>query len=135
MKYMLATSVFVTFEFVGFHRWPEAPAEVDYLRARHRHLFKARVYIDVGEENRQIEYHMLKRELTGVFFPDRELVVGTDEVEFGDWSCEKIAHVLLEAVQILHPDRPYYLVEVSEDGENGSIIEAVAVISGGTDDS
>ena len=110
----LSTSIFVTFDFVGFHCWPDAPEEVGYLRSRHRHLFKVRAEVSVEHSNRAIEYHTLKRELQ----------TDAHEVEFGSLSCELIALRILQGTVERHPGRPYYRIEVSEDGENGSIIEA-----------
>lgn len=124
--YIPATSVFVTFDFVGFHRWPDAPLEVEYLRDRHRHLFKCRVDIAVESQDRQIEYHMLKRAILDEMAVHNGTGVLSGfgyEFELLSNSCEAIAGWLLELVRLVQPDRPYYRVEVSEDGENGSIVE------------
>lgn len=129
MHYSPATAVFVTFEFVGFHAWPEAPAEVSYLRDRHRHLFKCRVDIAVESVDRQIEYHMLKRaifEQMAIHNGQGRLPEYGHEFELLSNSCEAIAGWLLGLVRLVQPDRPYYRIEVSEDGENGSIVEARA---------
>lgn len=121
LDYTLSGSVFITFDFVGFHRWLEAPDEVDYLRARHRHLFKVRIDVSVEHADRAIEYHMLKRDVIKRMFP---MTSSNGEYEFGALSCETIAGILLQNLQTYYPDRPYYRVEVSEDGENGSVVEA-----------
>lgn len=122
LTHILSGSVFITFDFVGFHRWPEAPDEVDYLRVRHRHLFKVRVDVSVEHQDRAIEYHMLKRSIKSWRMLPVENHAG--EYEFGSMSCEAIASTLLQNLQTYYPDRPYYRVEVSEDGENGSVVEA-----------
>lgn len=120
----LNRSIFVTLEFVGFHRWPDAPPEVDYLASRHRHLFKVRVDIGVDNNDRAIEYHIFKRQLEQAVYIDSRVVDGTSELEFGAMSCEAIAERLLIDIKELYPSQDYYRVEVSEDGENGSSIVA-----------
>jgi hypothetical protein len=125
MATTLLTAVFSTFDFVGFHQWLSAPDEVDYLRHRHRHLFKVRVEIAVEHTDRAIEFHMLKRNLLEHVLSGRKVNV-FDELELDSASCEDVALQILQAVVEWHPGRPYYRVEVSEDGENGAIVEAKA---------
>lgn len=119
----LTRSVFVTFRFVGFHLWPEAPQSVAYLRSRHRHLFMARVDISVDSDNRSIEYHMLKRQLLEAFTIDNDQNEH-GEFEFGAKSCEQLAQRILDDLRELYPLEDFYRVEVSEDGENGSVVVA-----------
>lgn len=115
-------TIFVTDEFVGYHQWWDAPSEVLYLRDKHRHLFKVRVEVGVEHADRQIEYHMLKRQLPS-FLP-RVDANANGERYFGGMSCEDIANSTLLNLIDVYPKQTYYAVEVSEDGENGSIVEA-----------
>ena len=60
---MLLTKVCTKFATVGFHRWPEAPDNVAYLRSMHRHLFNFNVAIQVLHPDRSLEFHTLSEEL------------------------------------------------------------------------
>ena len=119
MKYTTLTSVFVTADFVGFHRWPTAPDRRAYLRELHRHLFKVHLEISVSHDNREIEYHDLKEGLENWI-----LSLTAPRHDFMVWSCERMATNFLDWARQEYPDREYYQAEVSEDGENGSIAEA-----------
>lgn len=110
--------VFVTTQFEGMHRWKDAPEQVDFLRNYHRHMFHVRLEVEVVEEDREIEFILLKRELNNQIerlFKDVLL----------DYSCEAIAKMIIIYMQeqnICQNRR--VLCEVSEDGENGAIVEA-----------
>jgi hypothetical protein len=112
-----ATSIFVTTEFIQFHRWAGAPPTRNYLSSLHRHLFGVRLEVSVAHNDREMEYHTVLEQLNAYIRQDlmRNWHVG--------WSCEdiasKIAHWLLE----LYPDRLFYACTVSEDNENGSTVE------------
>lgn len=104
------TSVYCTFQFEGFHKWPDAPDAVAFLRDRHRHMFHVRVEMTVTHDDRDIEFILLKKKA-------EQLVQGLlQSVETINWSCEKWARELLIA---LIANR----VEVNEDGENGAVVE------------
>ena len=115
MKY----SVFVTFQIEGFHCWPEAKdvfPEVAFLSDRHRHMFHFKCYATVTHTNRDKEFILLKRELQRNLQLQFEKDVD-NVLEFGRMSCEDIGDWLLGQFDFL------YRVEVSEDGENGAIVE------------
>lgn len=115
MKY----SVFVTFALEGFHCWPEAKdvfPEVGFLSDRHRHMFHFRCYAHVTHTDRDKEFILLKRELQRNLQLQFEKDVD-NVLEFGRMSCEDIGEWLLGQFDFL------YRVEVSEDGENGAIVE------------
>jgi len=95
--------------FVGFHAWPGAPASVDYLRSRHRHVFGVRARREVSFANRQIEFQTFKNEIAA--FIDRSWPGG----ELGETSCEALAVVLAHQFELDE-------CEVSEDGENSGLI-------------
>ena len=104
----MTTSVFITTRFEGFHCWPEAPEQVSFLRDMHRHVFHVRLEVEVGHQDRDVEYILLKRDVDSYIEKIRKTPV-TDT-----WSCETWASVLLEQFQAMS-------VEVSEDGENGAV--------------
>jgi hypothetical protein len=99
--------VFATTTFEGFHRWPEAPAEVAYLRDRHRHLFHVTARARVSHADRSIEFHELKHQVEAVI---RRIQAEEDPET---WSCERWAGTLVERCLLSS-------CQVSEDGENGA---------------
>lgn len=107
-----AVEVYATFEVEGFHRWPDAHAERDYLRARHRHLFGICVWVRVSHDERDVEFHDL-RSMIEAWWTDS----GGPERDTA--SCESMATALGEH---LARDRGLAVtgVEVNEDGENGA---------------
>ena len=102
------TEIIITLEVEGFHRWPEAPDEVDFLRARHRHLFKIKLAKCVKHTDRDIEIILFKREVLKTLASK----YGTP-MELGRMSCEQLATELVERLGCTQ-------VEVLEDGENGA---------------
>ena len=110
---MIRITVFCTTQFEGFHCWPNAPRHVDYLRSVHRHIFHVRAEKRVTEEDREIEFITLKKNL------DSQIAILKVELEclpLPTWSCETWARMLVERLQLSK-------CEVSEDGENGAVVE------------
>ena len=115
---------------VGFHHWPDAPSEVDYLREVHRHEFHFQVEAKAGHANRAVEFHLLKRAteaaLTALYGARHYAVLpqgmteAAGEMPLQDRSCEQIAAELLEMLIVKWP---VTAVEVWEDGENGARVE------------
>lgn len=108
----------------GFHCWPQAPEPVTFLRERHRHLFGVRAKVEVGNDDRAVEFFMLKRDVQSVF-DDLVAICGLKQsagfgIEFGSMSCEMIARMVGDHLQL----RGYKVhdVEVDEDGENSGIV-------------
>ena len=106
---VMSRKIYVTFDRVGFHCYPNAPDEVAYLRERHRHLFKFKVEINVEHNERDIEFHMFKS------FVEDLYPVG----ECQGKSCETMASEIACHISSKYPNR-YITVEVSEDGECGA---------------
>lgn len=118
------TVVYVTTTFEGFHCWPDAPDEVDFLRSRHRHLFHVKMGVKVDHNDRDQEFFILKRKLERLI---EEVFVDDAMGEYENSSCEDMAQLILsEFVDAV-------FVEVSEDGENGAIVsrEQKAKAAGG----
>lgn len=120
----LTTTVYTTASFIGFHAWPDAPDEVDYLRSQHRHKFGVRVEVGVRNyEDRQIEFHILNRLVQSRIYMLTPTLDGTGELQLGSQSCEAIATDILTFVQDHILGLSFVRVEVNEDGENGAIVE------------
>lgn len=116
--YSLNRSVWVTFQRVGFHRYPNAPEDVSYLASRHRHVFKFKVSISVTHNERELEYHQLLNWMNSLY--------ETAELDASDKSCESLAEELITCIIVKYPDR-VVTVDVSEDGECGSTLTATPV--------
>jgi 6-pyruvoyl-tetrahydropterin synthase len=121
LTYVTSTDIFVTTEFIAFHRWPKASEYFPkrfYLEDLHRHKFFVRLEIEVAHDDRELEYHEVKESL------DAMIRQWTDY----DWnetdSCEMMAKWILQWAMDHWPDRHRYMVSVAEDNENGSIVEA-----------
>lgn len=108
--------IYVKFDVPGTHHWPGAPNHLNFLREPHRHLFKFKVVFEVNEFDRELEFFECQNKCQQQIynlFNSNSLVV-----DFETCSCEQIAEKLLA---ILPPSVCY--VDVSEDGENGAIIQ------------
>ena len=112
---MIKREIWVTTSFEAMHKWVDCPYEdVTFLRSLHRHIFHVKVWCVVNHSDRDIEFIRLKRYLCdyiGNRFSRQNL---------GNMSCETIAENILRYLNGLA-----YKVEVSEDGENGAIVENV----------
>lgn len=103
------TIVFSTIRFEGFHRWPNAPDEVAFLRDRHRHIFHVRAEVEVHHDDRDVEFILLGRRVLA------EVKSITEAEDVSCWSCERWAREFLDRLNLVK-------CEVSEDGENGAVI-------------
>jgi len=102
--------IWITTQKEMYHRYPDAPNEVNFLRNEHRHIFHYKVSIEVEHNERDIEFIMFKRYV--------DYLLGGLE-DLGDQSCEMISDWLAGRIQVKHPNR-HIKIEVSEDGENGT---------------
>jgi hypothetical protein len=116
-------TIFVTFQKEGIHCYPAAatdPAlatgdayDVSFLGSPHRHIFHFRVAIDVFHNDRDIEFIQFKRWLENLY---KDAILALDYK-----SCEMMADDLYIQIAGRYPDRNV-TIEVSEDGENGCVI-------------
>ena len=115
--------ILVTFQLEGLHKWPDATQHpgVEFLANEHRHMFHFRVDLQVWHDDREVEFILFKRELSGLY--DK----GTLELDYK--SCEMMADELADYIKLQYPNRDL-VVEVSEDGENGCRIEYSAELNG-----
>jgi len=102
----------VTTSFEGIHNYPDAPEEVEYLRNPHRHIFHVTVWLEVFNDNRDVEFIMFKNYINTI------LLSG----DLQNASCEMISDKLEIEIRTMYPDREIR-IEVSEDNENGSYTE------------
>lgn len=101
--------IWITFQRAGFHRYPNAPEDVEYLSYEHRHLFKFKVGIEVFHDDREIEFHQFMRWVESLY--EENLILDYR-------SCEMIADELAEVIKGRYPNRDIE-IDVSEDGECG----------------
>jgi hypothetical protein len=116
-------TIFVTFQKEGIHCYPAAatdPAlatgdeyDVSFLGSPHRHIFHFRVAIDVFHNDRDIEFIQFKRWLENLY---KDSILALDYK-----SCEMMADDLYIQIAGRYPGRNV-TIEVSEDGENGCVI-------------
>lgn len=112
--------IWVTFQKEGIHKYPEASTDpklatgdwldVSFLGTPHRHIFHFRVEMQVFHDNRDVEFIQAKR-IMEKWYND-----GTLQLDYK--SCEMMANELYNKCIVMWPDRNY-MIEVSEDGENG----------------
>jgi len=101
-------------EFEGFHRWKDAPDEVNFLRNLHRHLFKVTTKISVDHNERALEFFIVQRHIDEII----EELIGRKRTEY---SCEDMAEYILDYLEADY-GKSHIEVEVSEDGENAGVI-------------
>lgn len=114
----MKTIVTVRNSYEGIHRYKDAPEEVSFLRALHRHTFFVKTSISVTEHDREIEFILLKRNI------ERYLESKCTE---GIWlmdnlSCEMVARLIVLYLQSLYGIDREYQVTVSEDNENEATV-------------
>lgn len=103
--------VFFTTQFEAFHRWPGATGNVRFLAHPHRHVFHVRGEKKVRHNDRDIEFITLKALANDLI--RRALETKSTHT----WSCERWAEELINELGL---DR----CEVSEDNENGAVLDA-----------
>ena len=112
--------IWVTFQKEGIHKYPAASTDpklatgdwldVSFLGTPHRHIFHFRVEMEVFHDDRDVEFIQAKRWMESWY------ANGTLALDFK--SCEMMAKELFARCNQQWPDRDY-VIEVSEDGENG----------------
>jgi hypothetical protein len=114
---MITKEVYCSLQVEGLHCWPGCPIEeVSYLRDPHRHLFHIKAYVSVTHGDRDVEFivlkHWIQDYLKGGYYDD-----ALHLHDFGSRSCEMIAEELIHEFGLSR-------CEVSEDGENGAVLQA-----------
>jgi hypothetical protein len=111
---MLGKYIIVKTSFIGFHRYPTAPAAVSFLRDKHRHIFNVEVTLRVQHNDRELEFFLVQAEL------DKCIDFTIDKQDTG--SCENVAEDLFYAMTRIYGEECIAIVMVDEDGENGGSI-------------
>lgn len=109
-------------QFEGLHCWPDAPAEVGFLRRLHRHMFHVVVRIPVTHNDRELEFIMVKRALDD-FLRCNFNKTADGVTVMNRMSCEDIAKVIVDWVHTTYDRYDGVVVGVFEDGENGCWLE------------
>jgi len=120
------TFIIVKTQFESTHNYPEAPVDVAFLRNTHRHIFYIEVEVQVFNDDRELEFILVKRDLEQFC----ELVFTGKHL--GRISCEQIAQIIQDHLHKTYPVPELYLLEriyrkinvrVFEDGENGVYLQ------------
>ena len=116
--------IYVTFTKEGIHKYPAALNDpklatgdwddVSFLGYPHRHIFHFKVGVQVFHDDRDVEFIQFKRWL--------ERLYSMDTLQLDYKSCEMISDELATQINARYPGRKI-TIDVSEDGENGSISE------------
>ena len=116
--------IWVTFCKEGVHCYPAAATDpnlatgdeydVSFLANKHRHIFHFRVWISVTHNDRDIEFIQFKRWLENLY--------KDNILDLNFQSCEMMSDELYSEISEKYPSREVW-IEVSEDGENGSLIK------------
>ena len=109
-------SIWVTFEKIGYHCYPEAKTaenlkDVNFLGDLHRHKFFFRVEVPVKHTNRDIEFFQFQKMLIS-WYDERELQLDSKSCEM---LAEELANKILDNYDVI-----WAAVSVAEDNENGS---------------
>jgi len=117
-------SIWVTFKKEGIHMYTGADSDpklatgdwddVSFLGVPHRHIFHFRVWLSVTHNDRDVEFIQFKRWLNSLYEKT------TLELDYK--SCEMIADDLYDQIAMRYPERKV-IIDVSEDNENGCVIE------------
>jgi len=98
----------------GFHNYPNAPKQVNFLQFPHRHQFVIKVGYEVEDLNREKEIFIARAEIENYI----NEAYGVP-AQFGAMSCEMIANELLE----FGMEDGVKWVEVWEEQTGGARIE------------
>ena len=84
--------VLISIDVEGFHNYPNAPLEVDFLKSNHRHTFKIICTYDVKDMDREKEIFIQRAEVSRYI----RMKFG-NPAQFKNMSCEMIAMDILNA--------------------------------------
>ncbi len=117
---MPKTFIVVRTQFEGMHYFADAPEPVKFLRQPHRHVFHVEVQIEVGHQDRELEFFIIQNSLNSYLrttsYPEIHELHTT---KGSPLSCEHIANYVRQFLHHCVGDRIINVL-VSEDGENGA---------------
>lgn len=120
MDILIQRTINVQTQFEGFHKYDNAPAEVEFLKYPHRHIFYVDISIEVFHDDRELEFIMVKRMIEDYIKSTYQPESTGEMVLLG--SCEMIAEDILVLLIESFGSSRAYSVCVSEDGENGACV-------------
>ena len=97
-------------QFEAVHCYPTAPVAVKHLRNKHRHTFFVSATIEVTDDNRQLEFYLVKDYLDTV----------VTQNNMNSLSCEMICDIYYNAIERKYGKRKV-MIEVSEDNQRSAI--------------
>lgn len=103
------TTILVNTAFEGIHKYADAPNEVAFLRDPHRHIFHVCVEMEVFNDDRELEFIMVKHSLES-YLQTKPFGVRS--------SCETMAVMICQYLLSIYGDRKMSCA-VLEDNENG----------------
>lgn len=111
----------------AIHNWPgvvDIPGleEVHYLQYPHRHQFVIRAYSRVTHSDRDVEFIWLAHQIEK-FIKAQFPSYNGHAIDIGSTSCEMLGELVLNNFPQV------YKVDVSEDDENGAVMERQESIS------
>ncbi len=108
--------IWIKTNYIGFHRWKEAPEECKYLRDLHRHTFNVKVWLEVKHNERDVEFYTFKKQInTLLTHPFMHQHSSSCEM-----YCDALHHLIQEELKI--KDREIR-ISIDEDGEAGAYKE------------
>lgn len=118
---ILKSEVYCKVNFEAIHNWPgvvNIPGleEVNYLQHPHRHIFVIRAYSKVTHTDRDVEFIWLSHQIEN-FLKRQWGTFHGHAANIGSTSCEMMGELILNNFPEV------YKVDVSEDDENGAIME------------
>lgn len=115
----MQTTIFCRTKFEGVHCYPDAPAEVHFLRSMHRHMFNIEVEMDVMHDDREVEFITLKHDVNDWV---RERLDDKGIWHMNTLSCEQVARMLMQHLEAKYGNDRCTIITVDEDGENGATV-------------
>lgn len=110
----------IPFSFYAKHKYKNAPKEVKFLRQLHPHDFDCIVWIEVFDEERELEFFLVREKLNKMI---PRIKVFIAKQGYGV-SCESIARFILAELQKEYSTNRGYKIRVSEDGKYAANIQS-----------
>ena len=108
-KIKMVNYIWITTQKEMFHRYPNAPKEVDFLKQRHKHMMKFKVSIEIYENDREIEFFIFKKQIETIL---------EEYNDIGNWSLEQLSDEIRNKLRKPYINRMLQ-IEISVDGVNG----------------
>ena len=105
----MKNSILVKTNFEGLHQYVNAPNEVAFLRDLHRHIFYVEAEIEVFDDDRELEFVIVKRAINKFLY---------SKPFSSTASCEQMARQIAKYLVEQFGSRNI-CVTVLEDNENG----------------